>query len=366
MLLDFSTGQVPDRAWATNKAPGTVSTFIEGKGDSGIDRLSIASGEGRSGGDCLLVESIDDKAGLPGFWLIRGKTTGKVITTPRDRSGYLAYPGERANRFSFDVRFDAGFRAASSAKRTANFVIGTYHHDPSKPGEFKESDNWHFYHQILIRHDRAGDDWIRVVINDVPQHQRSLSQYRPPKNPTTVANYWEIATRLYLDCNPYRADPEIARPVRMFVDNLQLYWEEPRDIDVFLPDQVDVSTKRRVDIPVTITNRETADIVGTMAHRSRYSWEPKLRDESGADIHGKNVTIKAGETREFVLSFAPREGMKIGSMLAHGFVFVPVVEQRPGNHSITDPRVMLHPNYGISGPCDSNIIGATTRLRVIE
>lgn len=366
MLFDFSAATVPDRVWATTRPAGTVSTFVDGKADSGSDRFSIARGEGRSGGDCLLVESIDDRAGLPGFWAIRGKTNGKIISTPRDREGYLTRNSERANRFAFDVRFDAGFRAKSSVTRTQNFQVGTYHYDPNKPGEVKESNNWHFYHQIAIRHDLAGGDWIRVVLNDVPQHQRSLSQYQTPKNPTVIAPYWEIATRLYLDCHPYHSDPEISRPVRMFVDNMEFYYEEPRAFDVRVPDSVDVSTKRRVDIPVLITNNEPADVMGTVAHRSRYSWQPKLRDESGADIHGKNVMIKAGETREFVLSFWPKEGMKIGTMLAHGMVFVPLGEQRPGNHSIADPRVMLHPSYGFSGPCDANIVGATTRLKVIE
>lgn len=368
MLLDFSASVVPNRDWASSRPKGTTSTFVDPKGDSGQDRLSIARGEGRSGGDCLLVESPDERSGLPGFWIMRGKSTGRSVMTPGDRSGYLVRNGERANRLAFDLRFDAGFRAKSSVKRAENLVIGTYHFDPAKIGtkEVKESDNWHFYHQLLVRHDLADGDWIRVVVNDTPQHQRSLSQYRVPQNPTTIANYWEIATRLYIDCTPYGADPEIPRPVRMFVDNIQFFYEEPRGFDVQVPSAVDVSTKKRIDVPIQITNLEGRDVTGTIAHRSRYSWEPRLCDEAGADVHQKAVTIAAGESREFRLSLHPRAGAKIGMTLPHGIIFVPQDEQRPNNASIADPRVFLNSTFGFSGSCDSNSIGATTQARIIE
>lgn len=366
MLLDFSA--LPNKEWASKQPKDRIVNFVDSKSDSGSDQLSIAEGAGISGGNCLAITSVDDRAGLPGFWLMRGRSTGRAVANCKTAEGYLVRPGERANRLSFWIKFPRGFGAKQAASRTSNLVIGTYHFDPAKIGreDVKESDNWHFYHQILIRHDHAQGEWIRVVVNETPQHQRSLSQYRVPMNPTRSVPYWQASTRFYIDCHPYHSEPEIARPVTMLVDGIDFHYEEPLLIDAIAPEEAEVTTRERIAIPVVLKNRKADDVSGIVSHRSRYSWEPRLQDENGADVNGKNITIASGGERTLSLSFHPRSGLKVGTRLPHGLIFVPSDEQRPNNHSISDPRVWLHPSaFGFSGPCDSNHIGATILLKAI-
>lgn len=363
-MLDLTSG-VPDKAWlGTQKA---VGTYVAGKADSGMDAITVARGEGRSGGDCLLVTSPDAKAGLPGFWVMRGRGNGRgSVANVKTDEGYLA--DSRVNRLSFWLRFDAGFRATSSAASACNFVVGTYHFDPALKGDRKESNNWHFYHQLVLRHDRAQDGWIHVVLNDIPQHQRSLSKYSVPANPTQPAgDYWNLLTRFYLDCHPYMSAAEIPHPIRMLVDDMQLTYVDPiTPATLTLPkSQATIVRGQTTTFAVELRNRTGAPLTGRVGHRSHYSWTPALIDPgTRKSVHDQRIALAAYESRTLELSFTPRETHRSGTSLPHGVVFTPSTDDRPENHSLADANVLLHRTYGVSGPCDSSPAYANIRLTI--
>lgn len=364
MLLDL-TGEVPNRAWLGKQK--AVGTYVAGKADSGADAITLARGEGRSGGDCLVVTSPDAKAGLPGFWVMRGRGNGRgAVANLKTNDGYLA--ASRANRLSFWLRFDAGFRAASSAKSSCNFVVGTYQFDPALKGDRKESNNWHFYHQLVLRHDRAQDGWIHVVLNDMPQHQRGRSKYFVPANPTQPAgDYWNLLTRFYVDCHPYMSAAEIAHPIRMFVDDMRLTYVDPVTPATFrVPQsQATIPRSQTTTFAVELRNRTAAPLTGRVGHRSHYSWTPALIDPvTRKSVHDQRISLGPNETRTLELSFTPRETHKSGTTLPHGVLFTPTTDDRPDNHSLADAHVVLHRTYGVSGPCDSSPAYATIRLTI--
>jgi len=361
-LFDWSQG-LPDKNWLGSTK--LIGNYVAPKGDSGADQLSIAPGAGRQGGDCLLVTSPDARAGLPGFWVMRGRGNGKgIVGNLSTNEGYLA-GGQRANRLSFWVRFDEGFRATSSATSKQNINVGTYHYDPAKKGVRKESDGWHFYHQLVLRHDLANGRWIQVVLNDVPQHIRGRSQYPPPPNPTHRAgNYWELLTRFYFDCVPYMSDAQIPHPVRMWVDGISLDYVPPRDgVSVTItPPSRPVTAGQTTTMRVEIVNTTRAPIVGQIGHRSYYSWTPNLVDAiSGKAVHKATVTLAPG-SNEYQLLLTPRAGAPRGLTLSHAVVFVPQSQLTPRNASHADAAVELDPYFGVNGPCDAQVASDQIRL----
>jgi hypothetical protein len=376
VVMDFEDSTLHNAAWLDAQPGGTVATYVGTKSDSGTDLLLLAPGQGRNGGNALLVESPDAAAGLPGFWVLRNQASGTGgIANCYDERGYLLPRGARANRLDFWLRFEEGFRALSSSTVYQNINIGTYAYDPAKLGLEKtvESDNWHFYHQLVIRHDQAGASWIHVVINEIPQHQRDRDQYRVPENPTSLAgNYWELLTRFYVDLHPYFGDPEIGYPARMWVDDIRLsYVPEPAAVDVdiegwFDGQEVGVLQGATVELAVTITNPGTSAISGTVAHRSQYPYSPKLLDAvTRLSVQGTLLNLAPGASRSLLLQFTPRDTIADGVNLLHGVIFVPTTEERPSNASQADANVQLYSNvYGISGPCDAAIPAASVRIVV--
>lgn len=368
-LIDFTDGTVRTPEWLGRQPKNVDAVVVQPKNDSGADDLVLAKGEGRNGNDCLLVQSTSDVQGLPGFWIAKYVSTGRAVTNLSNDRGYLLPRGIPANRFSCWLRFDAGFRAKSSLAATKNLIVGTYHYDPAKlgSGPVKETNNWHFYHQLSVRHAQAGDGWIHVVVNDLPTHQRSVNQGFPVANPTQVAgNYWEICTRLYLDCNPYMASPEIAYPVRMFVDDICMDYVSPRtDLRCAIKGGAAVIAKgRTTKFNVEMWNDTTKPVTGVIGHRSRYSWTPALVDPfTEKSVHKQRITLQPG-LNQLELHITPRDGMKTGTTMMHGVVFVPDSEARPGNHSHADPNVQMAPVYAVTGPSDCSPIHAAVNLRV--
>jgi len=374
VVLDFEDATLHNETWLASQPGGTVDTYVGPKSDSGSDRLLLAPGQGRNGGNALLVESPDASTGLPGFWVLRNQSTGTgILANCFDDRGYVLPRGARANRLDFWLRFEEGFRATSSSTAYQNINIGTYQYDPAKLGLEKtvESDNWHFYHQLVVRHDLAGANWIHVVVNEMPQHQRDRDQYRVPDNPTGLSgNYWELLTRFYIDLHPYFGDPETGYPARMWVDDIRLtYVPEPAAVDVAIQgwldgQEVGVLQGETRDLSVTVTNHGTTTISGTVAHRSQYPYGPKLLDATtGLSVQGTLITLAPGETRALILQFTPRATIVDGTTLLHGVIFVPTTEERPGNASQADANVMLDSSvYGISGPSDASIVAASVRL----
>lgn len=351
-LVSFADGLPNAKLLGSTK---TVGNYVAPKGDSGADILSVSRGDGRHGNDCMLVTSLDEKHGLPGFWVLRGQGNGRgLVSNLANNNGYLA-PDFRANRLSFWLRFDTGFRAKSSGTSQNNLVIGTYHFDPSKKGVRKESNNWHFYHQLIVRHDRAQDGWINVVVNEMPQHQRAMSNGFPTYNPTLpIGNYWDIATRFYVDCQPYFTPAEIPHPIRMFVDDIEFqYVAPPTDVDVELKAKsAEVQRGVTTTIPVEVVNKTQMPISGLIAHRSRYPWTPALVDPTtDKSIHKQRITLQPGTT-SLLLQLTPRQAMTAGTSMATGVVFVPDSQLQPKNASFADPNVLVSDTYAVTGPCD--------------
>lgn len=367
MLLDLSSG-VPDKAWLGKQK--TIHNYVEPRNDSGIDQFAIGRGEGRTGGDCLVVTSPANEAGLPGLWIVRGRGNGRgSVANVKTNEGYMATGP--ANRLSFWLRFDDGFRAKSSAatKLTNNLHVGTYHFDPTLRGDRKESNNWHFYHMLVLRHDKARDGWIHVVLNSVPQHQRSRNGYQPPLNPTQEAgSYWELLTRFYIDPTPYFADAEIDYPVRMWIDDIQLmHVAEKTAVDLSLAaDRAVVKKQETTTFPVVVANRTDSPMSGVVGARSFYGWRPRLTDEStGTNMQGQVLALAPRETKTLSFSVTPDAVMKSGTSLLHGIIFSPDSERQPNYRSLSDPNVEVRESqYGISGPCDGNPSGATIRLSI--
>lgn len=364
-LVSFDGG-VPDKSWLGGQK--ATANYVAPKSDSGADVLSLGRGEGRNGNDCLLVTSVEPQHGLPGFWLLRGTGNGRgSVGNISTNQGFLC-GGQRANRLAFYVRFDTGFRSASSPISKCNFVVGTYHFDPSKKGVRKESDNWHFYHQIILRHDLAGDGWIRVVLNELPQHQRGLSNGFPAANPTQGAgNYWELATRLYLDCHPYHSPANIPHPIRMFVDDVQMSYVQPSEAITATIIARETQVRRGVtsSLRVQLNNTTSAPISGIIGHRSRYGWTPSLTDPANdKPIHKQKVTLLPG-VNEYSLQVTPRQTMKAGVSMLTGIVFVPDEQLRPNGQSQADPNVRISSDYAVTGPVDCDVTHAAILLTAV-
>lgn len=368
-ILDFTAGTLRTPSWLAKQPKGVDAVIVQPKGDSGKDDLLLAKGEGRNGGDCLLVQSSNDVQGLPGFWIAKYVSTGRSTMNLNDERGFLLPRGVRANRFSFWMRFDKGFRVQSSARATSNFIVGTYHYDPAKlgTGPVVESSNWHFYHQLLVRHNQADGEWVQVVVNELPQHQRSISKGFPPVNPTQPAgDYWELATRIYLDCHPYMSAAEIRYPVRMFVDDIAFdYVEPPLQMRCKLKAQsLTIPRSKTTKIAVEFWNDSTKPVSGIAGHRSRYSWTPTLVDPyTEKSVHNQRITLQPG-INQLELQITPREAMKPGSAMLHGVIFVPDSEARPKNHSHADTNVQIAAAYGVNGPSDCSPVHAAVKLTV--
>ncbi len=376
VVMDFEDTVLRDDDWLRTQPSGTEATYVVPKGDSGVDQLSLAPGAGRNGSTALLVESPNTAAGLPGFFVVRNRASSGMIENIDTEAGYILPRGVQANRLEFWVRFEDGFRAVSSTTADRNMHVGTYHYDPAKivpDVKVVESDNWHYYHELVLRHDRARDGWMHVVVNEIPQHQRGMNLVRQVKNPTASAgDYYELLTRFYVDMDPYFSSPETGHPVKMWVDDIKLsYVPEPTNIQVNingaeLSPEVSVMKGSTLELPVTITNSGATEVTGTVVHRSTYSFSPRLLDPvSGLNLHGQNITVAPGETRDLILQLSTDTGMPTDLVRAHGVLFVPLEEQRPGNHSQADPNVELSPSNGYSGPADAAVPGASVDVRLL-
>lgn len=371
VLFDFEDAQLHDEKWLLAQPVGTAAPYVSPKGDSGNDLLKLAPGEGRNGSNALLVESPDKAAGMPAFWVLKNQSGGGRLESLLDESGYLAPRDNPVNRLSFWIRFEDGFRKADGADPTniQNFVVGTYHFDPGKIGTDRvvESDNWHFYYQLVLRHDLAGGEWIHVVLNTTPTHQRSLSGEREAVDPTQPrGSMWDLATRFYLDISPYFDDPEKEYPVRMWVDDISLFYEpDPYQIEVRLDNYmegefVDAPVEQMKELPVRVTNRGTEPVSGQLVLAARSVVGPVLLDPLTQKAPG-TITLAPGETREFQFRVTPRANTA-GQTHGSGVVFIPSAEARPGSYAESSPYLRVDQYYGVMGPPDATIFGAWVKI----
>lgn len=392
MIMNFDDSVVPDEAWARTLPAGTNAFIVDAKSDSGNDTFSIATGQGRNGTNALRVTcnqvnrpNVGLSDNLPGFWVKKinvGK--GGTINNPKSDAGYFVPRGMRANRLHAWFKFPAGYRVNNAAALMSggqsyrNFVVGTYHYDPGKidgSDYVVESDNFHFYYQITFRHDVAGEDWIHMVVSEMPTHQRSLSQFAPPPNITRpMGSIWETLTRLYLDSDIYYTTPEISYPYDILVDSIYTsYEEEDPDITIqienFGEGQDFVYTLGSThNLTVTVSNSSGSAIAGRIYLRSRYSVKPKLLSGS-TNINNTVVTIPANSSQTYTLQIStdpPTTStpnplvVRCGVAFARNSDNTTVISGVQPN--ITDPNVVVSRNiYSTYSPIDGRISGAFIR-----
>jgi len=381
-LMDFSDGVVRDAAWASTQPNGSRVVIIDGKGDSVVDQFSIAVGEGRNGSNALRVRSVPTSTGgdnLPGFWVIPYIKTASGLMKPKDSRGYMVPPGTRVNRFGAWLKFPVGFQQAYTTAIAAgtkyfNFNIGTYHHDPGliDGRDVQETNNWHGYYQVTLRHDLAQGDWIHMLVNEMPSHQRGYGQYRVPNRFTgTAGGMWDTLTRLYLDTSPYKGDPEVPYPVDMLVDSMYCdYVDEDMGIQVQIENFEDGQdftcvSGQQYSLTVTITNSTAAAVTGKLYHRSHYSMSPQLIDAvTSANAHNTNVTIAPNSSKLFIFKITPASTNNYMT----GVVFSPSSQNIPPvgplQPNLSDQRTAVSMNvYGQYSPWDGKLASACIKTR---
>ncbi|MEY4631321.1 MAG: hypothetical protein RIQ81_1441 [Pseudomonadota bacterium] len=384
-LLDFEDAELRDDGWLAKQPAGITQTVVSGKGDSGVDKLSLAPRQGRNGGTALAVEYTTkivktptgpktEGSGLPGFWVTR-KRPGLLAY---GKDGYLLPEGRRANQIEFWVKFPKGFRKANASAKPmyypnhVNFIFGTYHFDPAMIGKgspVKESDNWHFYHQIFLRHDKAEDDWIRVLLNDTPQHQRGHSNRVPAVNPTANAgNYFEIMTRFYIDCHRYFADPEIqAEQVKMLVDDIKFRYVPPQQNVSIAFHEIENAAlktiKANVEHLIHFTVRNHGDKVfsGRLGKSTMGSVGVRITNLDGQDV--RDIEIPAGSFATYIMRVATKavtNSMRAGVSLVSRDQFLSDADSN--TRSLSSNFVEKRWNNE-SGPHDAEVKGIFLRLK---
>ena len=366
VVADFEDDELHDRDWMHRQPPNRVAIYVAGKSD-GLNELSLGVGEGRGGGNALVVRSGGKGMGLPSFWILKGETLGGSIRDSGDESGYLLPRGQQANRLEFWVRFDEGFRERASRNVTThNAHLGTYHFDPGliPARRVVESDNWHFYHEPVLRHDLAHDEWIHVVLNEMPHHQRGLSQSTPPLKPTgDKGRYWELLTRFYFEMTPVAGDPEIGYPHQMWIDDIRLVSVvESNDVRVRIEDFVDgqyvpIEKGRSRDLRVSIQNSSSSPVRGRLYTRQPpASLSVWLLDPDSLVQIPSEITLPRGQTRELILRIRNKD-----SGGDAGVLFVPESQETLANHSFSDRNVEVR-DANSPAPTDAALIGAFVRV----
>jgi hypothetical protein len=382
-LMDFSDGVLRDAAWANTQPNGSRVVIVEGKGDSIKDQFSIALGQGRNGSNALRVRSVptvDGVNNLPGFWVIPYLKTASGLATPRDSRGYMVPPGTRVNRFGCWLKFPVGFQqsyttAIAAGTKNFNFNIGTYHVDPGKIDgtlEMKETDNWHGYYQVTLRHDLAQGDWIHMMVNEMPSHQRNFGQFRVPNRLTASAGgLWDTLTRLYLDTSPYKGDPEVPYPVDMLVDSMYLgYVDEDMGVTVQIENFGDGQdftciSGQEYSLNVTVTNTTASAVTGRIYMRSHYSMKPQLLDAvTGVSVQNTDVTIAPNSSKLFIFKITPAST----NNYLTGVVFSPssqnIAPMGPLQPNISDQRTAVSMSlYGQFSPWDGKLASASIKTR---
>jgi hypothetical protein len=338
--MDFEDSVLHDEDWLLSQPVDTVGIFVGPKSGSGENILTLGVGEGRDGGNALRVESHNAGMGLPSFWVFKSRNAGSYTARLRDTRAYMLPWGMRANRISFWVKFDSGYRYNNGAAQpphypnSNNFELDTYHFDPNKIGTSAsgngvvESDNWHFYHQIYLRHDKADGQWIQVVLNQFPQHQRNISAL-PPNNPTSPnGNYWEILTRFYIDGKSYFSDPEIPYPFTMWIDDIEFsYVDEAPEIAIdiinYSPGQeVEVLKNTSRDFDIQISNLNNTDTCGQITNTAFYRLRDTLIDNITMDTVDEGLfCLNAYESRGYTLRIVPDNEINDGQMFKLGVLF---------------------------------------------
>jgi hypothetical protein len=407
MLMDFNGPTLQNEDWVKTQPAGTTAMIIDDKTDSGLDTYSLAVGAGRNGTNALRITCdrvwrTDPKINngqpflsdnLPGCFIkkirITGNNTGNNTAQNFNNDGaYFVPRGVRANRLNMWLKFPSGYRVQQAAKGIdgktpyGNFVVGTYHYDPGKvdgTDQVVESDNYHFYYRVHLRHDLANTEWVHVSINEMPQHQRGLSSYYCPNDLTLPGgSVWETLTRIYIDSDYYWMTPEIEYPYSILVDSIYTSYVEPDteisiQIENFAEGQdFNYTLGTTNDLNVTVSNSSNAAISGVIYHRARYGIKPQLLENVNGVLqnrHNTLVTIPANSSRAFIFRIAtpvieptPKSPytLRAGVAFARSSTLLPVVSGiQP---SLNDPYVSVCRDiHGQFSPLDGTVSSAFIR-----
>lgn len=292
----------------------------------------LAPGQGRYGGDAFKM-TMFNSGSLPDFYLIpydKGSAIpGTSFSTPAYSEGYTLPVDKRANRLHIWLKYPSGFRQRTSSGTLVqqNYHIGTYHRDPgviAADGSdvSHESNGWHFYHQIIVRHDLAQDQWVHICLNQRPTHKRDLKI--PCVNPTRAhGNYWETATRIYFAPYPYgpsgadpqNGDAEIPGPYDVLIDSIYMdYVDEYHPVDIQIENWkegqiIDLLVATGSPLwNVTLTNTTNTTISGNIDIETW--WYEQLNREllSGTtNITDSIITLAPNEVRQYKMRFTPTD-----------------------------------------------------------
>ena len=360
MIMDFEDGLVHDAGWLATQPEGAEYTvpILLPKNDSGRDTFSIARGQGVGGSNALLVTADSPEQGLLGFWIYPQFNRNGNRINPRDEKGYLLPRGRKANFLEFDVRFKPGHRKVSAAAQppaypnTKNVEFGTYHFDPDLiDGKtwVAESNGWHFYYQIFLRHDAADGDWIHVVLNETPQHIRTFNGLLPVNPTQPKGNLWEIATQLYFDEMEYFADPQIPYPIQMWVDNIKLTYR-PSDSPVVVNIQSysigqDITVVRGEEryLNVELRNNGSERQCGSVSWKIGDNRTRRIFIAENGERFPEQLCLEPFNSVSGKLVVRPSSSLDKGFKTLVGVSFNPDNERISGadfaNRSLSDPRV---------------------------
>lgn len=383
LLADFEDDVLHNKKWLTEQSNQFVGFIVSSQGgNGGTDKLSLGVGEGRNGGNALIVESLTPDAKLPGFWIYKAKNNLGEVARIYNQEGYALPRGKKANRLSFWIKFEEGFRSASAAATPPaypnhqNLHVGTYHFDPAQLGKASvvESHNWHFYFQVFLRHDMAGADWINVVVNQFPQHQRGRKAL-PPENPTRpYGNFWELLTRVYVEAYPYLSS--VSYPVKMWVDDIELLEvDERNDIDVSFEafengEEVGVIRDQKSSYYINISNSSQHEVCGSLAISAPHWLGPKIYVGSDEAVDGNNFCLGGSESKVVLLTLSPPSSApenSLGSAYFSGVSFIANDQMDSGwgykNVSFSSPYVERR-WYPETGSHDAVVSGSFFRARL--
>ena len=310
------------------------------------------------------------------FFIAPYKVNGSSFAEPGGDARYTLPRGMHANRLSLWMKWPDGYREANAALSTTAQTVqyGTYAVDPNSP-KADESNGWHYYHQLKVRHDVEGvnGEWVNLVINQMPHHLRGVNSGKPVDNEQSQwGQYMELMTRFYIDCVPYALDPEIAEPYDVLVDDITMYYEEEVkpvviQIENFRAGQeVIIQEGVATDFAFTLTNTTGATVTGKLGKRAHGSSGVQLLDAGTlADVNLTTISLTADETKNYIMRVTPATSYAEGSIPRIGILWVPESFVTVNQASIADPNVETTFNYyGFVGCSDATLCSSHLRCYI--
>lgn len=396
-LIDWQDGVLRNNAWllqqpAMSRGTNVVDTRLYP--DPSTIQMDIAKGKGRFGRNALRITN-KSVGSLPDFLIIaRDKNhprPGYGVARPGYSDGYLCPANFNAKKLHVIAKFPAGFRAAQAAATQTtsdeNYHVGTFHFDPGQvpatglSSGLKETNNWHHYHQLSVRHDLAKDGWIHMVCSPTPTHQRGGTGTTPaPEVTGAYGRYWDTAVSLYFAPVPYGRDNvedpstlvvDIPAPYETLIDSIYFTDDaeyQPVKIEfVGYRDGQEVEALANVPTKwysVRLINNTDSIVSGRVVAHGAFI-ATNLRDaNTQVNVQGATISLVPGEVRSLEVRGTPRSGNLLS------VVFVPTREEtrpRYGSDQIPskqDAFVCYREVHGYLGPPDADVCRTGLQLRI--